>query len=67
MNVNLDIRSASLSDPDCLRLIAALDDEIRARYSEPLDEALYFRLDEDVAHVASVADCLHFSILPAAG
>jgi GNAT superfamily N-acetyltransferase len=41
-----DVRTASLASPAAAALIAALDEEIQARYRRPLD-AFYFSLGDD--------------------
>ena len=44
--MQVDVRTANLGSPDAATLVAALNDEIQARYPTPLD-AFYFSLDED--------------------
>jgi GNAT superfamily N-acetyltransferase len=41
-----DVRKGSLVGPEATKLIAALNEEVQARYSEPLDP-FYFSLDTD--------------------
>ena len=42
--MQLEVRMASLASPAAVRLIAELNEEIQARYSEPL-ESFYFSLE----------------------